>query len=214
MRKKLLSTQWTALVILVAGIALVQTAQQSKPVVHDPNAPEQNRLIGFSAAFGACILSGFAGIYFEKMLKGADISVWMRNVQLSLLSIPFAVGTCFLSDHSKIADKGFFVGYDLFVWYLVVLQACGGLLVAMVVKYADNILKGFATSLAIMITSVASIYLFNFNLTLQFAIGALLVMISIFLYGYIPKPKTPAKASTPNLSTVDEAEKDEFIPKV
>lgn len=214
LRKKLLSTQWTALVILVAGIALVQTAQPAKPVTHDPNAPEQNRLIGFSAALGACVLSGFAGIYFEKMLKGADISVWMRNVQLSLLSLPFGVITCLMTDYSNITNKGFFIGYDLFVWYLVVLQAGGGLLVAMVVKYADNILKGFATSLAIVITAVASIYLFNFNLTLQFAGGALLVMISIFLYGYVPKPKTPVKSSTPNLSTVDEVEKDKFIPKV
>lgn len=215
LRKRLLITQWSALVVLVAGIALVQTAQSSKPATIDPNAPEQNRLIGFAAALGACILSGFAGIYFEKMLKGADISVWMRNVQLSLLSLPFAFITCFMTDYSKIVGKGFFSGYDLFVWYLVVLQAGGGLLVAMVVKYADNILKGFATSLAIVISCVASIYLFNFNLTLQFAFGALLVMISIFLYGYVPKAKTPAKSSTPNLSAPpDEAETDKFVPKV
>ena len=38
-------------------------------------------------------------------------------------------------------EKGFFYGYDLFVVYLVALNATGGLLVAVVVKYADNILK-------------------------------------------------------------------------
>lgn len=110
----------------------------------------------------------------------------MRNVQLSFLSLPFGLFTCLLSDYEVVTTKGLFFGYDGFVWYLVILQAGGGLLVAMVVKYADNILKGFATSLAIIMSCIASIYLFDFNLTFQFALGAGLVIASIFLYGYTP----------------------------
>lgn len=154
---------------------------------------DQNRLLGFSAALGACFLSGFAGIYFEKMLKGADISVWMRNIQLSLLSLPFGLLTCFANDGAQIISSGFFYGYDGFIWYLIVLQAGGGLIVAVVVKYADNILKGFATSLAIIISCVASMYLFDFNLTLQFTFGAALVISSIFLYGYDPNQAAKQK---------------------
>lgn len=212
LRKKLLQTQWSSLVTLVVGIALVQTAQSDTAVAVDPNAPVQNRLIGFGAALGACVLSGFAGIYFEKMLKGADISVWMRNVQLSLLSLPFGIITCFLNDYSTIASKGFFIGYDLYVWYLIVLQAGGGLIVAMVVKYADNILKGFATSLAIVISCVASIYLFHFNLTLQFSLGALLVILSIFLYGHVPATTKPGATAAENTS--DEFETEKLLRKV
>jgi UDP-sugar transporter A1/2/3 len=55
--------------------------------------------------------------------------------------------------------------YDLFVIYLVGMNATGGLLVAVAVKYADNILKGFACSLAIIISSVISIFLFGFQVT-------------------------------------------------
>lgn len=37
----------------------------------------------------ACCLSGFAGIYFEKILKGsAPVSLWMRNVQMGVFAIP------------------------------------------------------------------------------------------------------------------------------
>lgn len=108
----------------------------------------------------------------------------MRNVQLSLLSLPFGTVTYLLGSDSK---KGLFTGFDTFVWYLVLLQAGGGLIVAVVVKYADNILKGFATSLAIVISCVVSIYLFHFKLTLQFSLGTCLVISSIFLYGYEPK---------------------------
>ena len=44
----------------------------------------------------------------------------------------------------------------MFVWYLVALNGLGGLIVAVVVKYADNILKGFACSMAIIITCIVS----------------------------------------------------------
>ncbi len=95
----------------------------------------QSKATGFAAALTACVLSGLAGIYFEKILKGTDaVSVWMRNVQLSLLSIPLGIVAVFAKHGSQISDKGFFFGYDAFVWYLVVLNATGGLLVAVVVK--------------------------------------------------------------------------------
>ncbi|KAG8225749.1 hypothetical protein J437_LFUL016101 [Ladona fulva] len=191
LRRSLLFIQWIALVVLLSGVVLVQLAQTI--VVQPIGGVEQNRLLGFIAALSACFLSGFAGIYFEKILKGSDISVWMRNVQLSFLSLPFGLLTCLVNDWSKVREHGLFFGYDLFVIYLVVLQALGGLVVAMVVKFADNILKGFATSLAIVISCVASIYLFNFHMTFQFFSGALLVICSIFMYNYRPKQESTIK---------------------
>jgi solute carrier family 35 (UDP-sugar transporter), member A1/2/3 len=193
LRKKLFTTQWGSLFILVCGVALVQLSQGGEtrevPV-------EQNRALGFAAALGACFLSGFAGIYFEKMLKTSDLSVWMRNIQLSLLSLPLAFVGAFINDGAAISEKGFFFGYDLFVYYLIVLQAGGGLIVAVVVKYADNILKGFATSLAIVLSCIASMVLFSFQLTLQFTLGTILVIASVFLYGYDPtKGKSVKKTS-------------------
>ncbi|OXA52478.1 UDP-N-acetylglucosamine transporter [Folsomia candida] len=196
LRRKLILTQWTALLLLVVGVIMVQLAQtDEKSSSLKTEAGEQNRVVGFVAAIAACCLSGFAGIYFEKILKGSDISVWMRNVQLSLCSIPFAIITCGLNDMTAISEKGYFYGYDLFIIYVVVLQAGGGLVVAMVVKYADNILKGFATSLAIIVSCVASVIFFEFHVTLQFCLGTMVVIVSIFLYGYQP----PTKGKQPSL---------------
>merc|ERR1712244_34824 len=97
--------------------------------------------------------------------------------------------TSYMKDGAKIEDGGFFHGYDEFVWSTVAQNALGGLLVAVVVKYADNILKGFACSLAIIITCIASIFIFDFSLSLQFTAGAGLVIGSIFLYGYQPQQR-------------------------
>jgi len=185
LNKKLISTQWVSLLVLIAGVAAVQLSDVKE---QKSAGPEQSKIIGFTAALTACCLSGFAGVYFEKILKGSDVSVWMRNVQLALLSVPLGLLTTYAKDGGVISEKGFFVGYDNFVWFTVAQNALGGLLVAVVVKYADNILKGFACSLAIIITCVASIFIFDFTLSLQFSLGTFLVISSIFLYGYQPKP--------------------------
>jgi len=184
--KKLLPTQWFSLVLLVAGVAMVQLSDVKEV---KSAGPDQSKFVGFSAALTACCLSGFAGVYFEKILKGSDISVWMRNVQLAILSVPLGLLTSYVKDGDSISTKGFFHGYDEFVWFTVAQNALGGLLVAVVVKYADNILKGFACSLAIIITCIASIFIFDFSLSLQFTAGAALVIGSIFLYGYQPQQK-------------------------
>merc|ERR1712198_347137 len=186
LNKKLIPTQWLSLIILIAGVALVQLSDVKETA--SANSAEQSKLLGFTAALSACCLSGFAGVYFEKILKGSDVSVWMRNVQLAILSVPLGLFTAFAKDGGKISESGFLHGYDSFVWFTVAQNALGGLLVAVVVKYADNILKGFACSLAIIITCVASIFIFDFSLTLQFTVGAACVIGSIFLYGYVPKP--------------------------
>ncbi|XP_046683723.1 UDP-N-acetylglucosamine transporter isoform X1 [Homalodisca vitripennis] len=192
LKRTLIAPQWAALLLLALGVALVQLTGATDSAT---TSTEQNRFIGFSAAIGACLLSGFAGIYFEMILKGSDISVWMRNVQLSFMSLPFGLITC-LKDWRAIQMKGFFQGYDWFIFYLVVLQAGGGLMVAMVVKYADNILKGFATSLAIIISCMVSVYLFDFLITLQFVAGASMVIASVFLYSYNPAPNVTKTKTT------------------
>ncbi|XP_045526629.1 UDP-N-acetylglucosamine transporter [Pieris brassicae] len=186
LKKRLKRWQWGALGLLVIGVALVQlTSTEEK----NKTSESQSKVLGFSAVLAACFISGFAGIYFEKVLKESDISVWMRNVQLSLLSVPIGIITYLIDSKGAISEL--LKGFDGFVWYLIILQAAGGLIVAVVVKYADNILKGFATSVAIIISCIASMFLLNFHLTIQFAIGALIVISSIFLYGYVPKKKEP-----------------------
>ena len=82
--KKLSSYQWMSLVVLMAGVAAVQTQPQANGAGETANK-HQNVYIGMLAVISSCLMSGFAGVYFEKILKGSVQSVWLRNVQLGFL---------------------------------------------------------------------------------------------------------------------------------
>ena len=135
--------------------------------------PDRNEALGFAAAILSSTASALGSVYFEKILKEATgrISIWIRNVQLSIYSIvpSLFIGVMFV-DGENISKNGFFVGYNYVVWLVVLLQALGGILVALCIHYTNNIAKSFATSISILLSLCLSIVLFDFNLTANVSI--------------------------------------------
>nr|KAF6304777.1 hypothetical protein mPipKuh1_009233 [Pipistrellus kuhlii] len=148
-----------------------------------------SQFVGLMAVLTACFSSGFAGVYFEKILKETKQSVWIRNIQLGFFGSVFGLMGVYVYDGELVSQNGFFQGYNRLTWAVVALQALGGLVIAAVIKYADNILKGFATSLSIILSTLISYFwLQDFVPTSVFFLGAILVIAATFLYGYDPKP--------------------------
>uniref|UniRef100_A0A8D0VBU6 Solute carrier family 35 member A3 n=1 Tax=Sus scrofa TaxID=9823 RepID=A0A8D0VBU6_PIG len=192
--KKLGLYQWLSLVILMTGVAFVQWPSDSQELEKELSAGSQ--FVGLMAVLTACFSSGFAGVYFEKILKETKQSVWIRNIQLGFFGSIFGLMGVYIYDGELVSKNGFFQGYNRLTWIVVVLQALGGLVIAAVIKYADNILKGFATSLSIILSTLISYFwLQDFVPTSVFFLGAILVITATFLYGYDPKPAgNPTKA--------------------
>uniref|UniRef100_G3PFY1 Solute carrier family 35 member A3a n=1 Tax=Gasterosteus aculeatus aculeatus TaxID=481459 RepID=G3PFY1_GASAC len=156
--------QWLSLLVLMAGVALVQWPSESAAAPEKDAPPPGSQLVGVAAVLVACCSSGFAGVYFEKILKESKQSVWVRNIQLGLFGLVFGLFGMLAYDGER---------------------ALGGLVIAAVIKYADNILKGFATSLSIILSTLISYFLLqDFNPTGVFFMGAILVIAATFLYGY------------------------------
>ncbi|XP_004872022.1 UDP-galactose translocator isoform X3 [Heterocephalus glaber] len=192
LNRSLSRLQWASLLLLFTGVAIVQAQQAGGG---GPRPLDQNPGAGLAAVVASCLSSGFAGVYFEKILKGSSGSVWLRNLQLGLFGTALGLVGLWWAEGSAVAHRGFFFGYTPAVWGVVLNQAFGGLLVAVVVKYADNILKGFATSLSIVLSTVASIRLFGFHLDPLFALGAGLVIGAVYLYS-LPRSAVKAIAFT------------------
>ncbi|KAF7732361.1 hypothetical protein EC973_005257 [Apophysomyces ossiformis] len=236
LHRSLTRLKWIALGLLTIGIALVvmpkdaslsvlayfTSTETESETVTVSDIGNQSNLQGFTAVLMACVLSGLAGVYFEKILKSpaksssseaedeesknmmpmgdnddeendrnsprpdetAQNQLWIRNIQMAFFSVILGlVFVVLLQDGATIAEKGFFVNYTPLTWLVIAIQACGGLIVALVVKYADNILKGFATSISIILSSLISVWLFHFTLSGSFLFGAAFVIYATYLYG-------------------------------
>ncbi|KAI8879117.1 UDP-galactose transporter [Backusella circina FSU 941] len=204
--RSLSKSKWIALGILTMGIGLVVLPKSN--TTNDDSIGNQSNAKGLLSVFTACILSGIAGVYFEKIVKAGPtkskqdedkspvekpihdqqqqvkVQLWIRNIQLSLFSV--ILGSVFvlgLQDGRVIVENGFFYNYTWLTWIVILIQAGGGLIVGLVVRYADNILKGFATSISIILSSLISFWLFQFEITFTFIIGCILVVYATYLYG-------------------------------
>ena len=169
-----------ALFVLTAGIATVQASQMHSGSEAGDEG-KKNVPLGLALVLIVASLSGFAGVYFEKVLKGSPISLWIRNVHLALLSVGTAGAG--VASTSLQHGCGAFSGLGAVAWGYVLIQSLGGLLIAAVIKYADNILKAFATSVSILLVSLVSAVFFGFALSPLFFVGAAGVVYAIFLYG-------------------------------
>merc|ERR1711971_184632 len=117
------------------------------------------------------------------ILKQTDASIWLRNIQLAMFGCLAGLMGCLYQDGAAIFEGGFLQGYSSLVWGVIMLQAVGGLVVAAVMKYADNILKCFGNALSIVISRLLSAVLLNeFTPDLLFVIGTMLVLMATSLY--------------------------------
>lgn len=159
-----------------------ESAKQEMP----PPTPHSggNPVIGLLAVFACCVSSGFSGVYFEKLVKFTQQSLWIRNIQLAIFGFLLGLLAALVQDMESIIQDGFFQGYTPITWAVVLLQTVGGLVVATVMKYADNILKGFATSISIVLSTICSYYILqDFEPTTTFIFGAAVVIFATILYG-------------------------------
>ena len=88
--------QWIALVCLGVGVALVVLGESSS----EGEDKDINLSVGLIAVALASLSSAFAGVWFEKVVKGVSAganggpakttSLWVRNVELAFFSLVFA----------------------------------------------------------------------------------------------------------------------------
>lgn len=136
--------------------------------------PVMEYSIGLMAVLAAAVISGLTGVYFEKVLKESTthVTIWTRNVQLSFYSLfPALIFGVIFKDGEEIANHGFFDGYNAVVWTAIVMQALGGVLVALCINFSDNIAKNFATSISIIISFIFSVWFFDFKVSLNVSLN-------------------------------------------
>ncbi|EFN59537.1 hypothetical protein CHLNCDRAFT_19140 [Chlorella variabilis] len=175
--------QWMALLLLTTGAATSQinTDCSSGTTQSVLSAP----FIGYVFALVSALLSGVAAVYTEWVLKKNNDTLYWQNILLYGFGSVFNFANLAHSKASSGTGWNILSGYSFVTWLVVANLAFSGLLVSWVMKFADSIVKVFAASLAMLLTTVVSIAFFSLQPTLQMALGIVVASCSVVLY-YVP----------------------------
>ncbi|KAL7118420.1 hypothetical protein ACP275_02G000400 [Erythranthe tilingii] len=135
LKKKLSEIQWIAFILLCAGCTTAQLNSNSDRVLQTP-------LQGWLMAIIMALLSGFAGVYTEAIIKKRPSrNINVQNFWLYVFGMAFNAIAILVQDFDAVMNKGFFNGYSLITVLMILNHALSGIAVSMVMKYADNIVK-------------------------------------------------------------------------
>jgi len=184
LRKHLSKAKVISLCLLTVGVMLANLKSGTAA-----NGAESN-MTGVSATLTIAGLSGFASVYTEKVIKAqrnlnpdrANYSLAYMQVQMASASLIVVGVYAIFMDSSRIIESGLFQNFNRFAALSVFNSATGGLIVAGVLKFADAVLKGYATAMSVLLTGICSMYFFGTTLSTQYFLGMVNVMCSIVLY--------------------------------
>jgi len=198
LQRKYSWTKWRALISLMVGVLIFSEPMwggEKENTVRDGNA-----LLGTVAVLIEVSLSGFASIYFEKVVKtdALKVSIWERNFQLAFVSFPVYITFILVEGGGK---AGYFGGWSLLAVFLSALGAAGGLLVALSIKHGDSILKTLATTGAIVLTGLLDSLFLGGPMNPAMVLAAVQVIVAICNYTF--DATTSTTATTTKASTVE-----------
>lgn len=187
LNKKLKYIQIVSLVQLTTGVMLCNLAKMN---TLSSAGFDSAMIVGITATLAIALSSGFASVYTEKVIKAQkgrtvqdqDYGLAYTQVQLALMSIVTIGAYAAFRDWEAIVTNGLFHNFSTGAFLSVASSALGGLIVAGVLKYADSVLKGYATALSVILTGILSRILFGTELNAIYFMGISNVVIAVVLY--------------------------------
>ena len=191
MGKRIKKVQLISLVLLMIGVMLCN--------MKDNTESSESSKKGIFATLGIAACSGFAAVYTEKVIKAKrpcndqlpsshdnpskeKYGLAYTQVQLAIVSLVIMGLYCSVMEMNQILEKGLWYGFNGPAFLSIFVSALGGLIVAAVLKFADAVLKGYATAISVILTGVLSMVLFGTNLSVLYLLGIGNVICSVILY--------------------------------
>jgi len=183
LKRKLTSRQVVSFLPLMSGVALMNWSP-------DNGKNSASEVQAMTCLLIAVTLSGLAGALLELSFKSEDESIWAKNFFLSVFSLPAASFAAFHDSGNNPVGSlmSTIAGLDAIIWLVIVFLALGGLLTALVMKYAGTLTKCYAVSVSIVLCTVVSILCGIQEWAYNTSLGSLLVIGSVFVYAHAPKP--------------------------
>ncbi|TID25905.1 UDP-galactose transporter [Venturia nashicola] len=191
---KIAKLQWIAIMLQICGLVVTQ---------YNPTTGSSYPLPTYLVLLFQTFLSAVAGVYNQKLCKSEGASLHADNMIL------YAAGCCanilihIMTRFIKSSEPGFFTGYN--DWGAIMVIASNvfiGLAITAVYKYADALIKCFATAVSTALLLYISPILFGVSMSAMVIPGTVVVFLATWLYleGTPAKDPNAAVPSPPRLN--------------
>jgi len=188
--------QIVALVMLVIS-AVMLTLGQYIDVSHT-----NSFIYGVVPVLTGSVLSGVATTVSQKVLQNDNKNSYVYTSELAVWGILtlflFSIG-----EYEDISHSGVFKGFTILTLVPIFVNAIGGILVGLVVKYAGGVRKGFGTVAGMFLTAVLSFFIDDSPFTITMWIALPLLIASVYIHTTYPYRTSP----TPTATTQEEVTK-------
>lgn len=175
LHRQITRQQWAAIVLQVSGLFVTQF-DACKDRMTLPGTTYALLLLSVT-------ITALSGVWNEYQLKTLPLTLHQQNMVLYAGGFVLNAGGHFAK--AALTDggvPGFFSGYDASSIAVVAVNACFGIVVTAVYKYADSIMKCLANAVTTVLLLGLSWMLFGLQVHAGIVAGCVVVIVAVFLY--------------------------------
>lgn len=184
LQHKISSKQWAALLGILVGCSIAKLR---------PQHLASSSVSGIAVVLVYDAVSAYAGVALQQALQSRKVSIWELNIQLASVSVVFAVLLLLLNGNAdSLLSLPTYMLHPLVTFY-VLICACEGLLIALVVTYGSILLKTIANCCSVVSTTIATAVFMGASISLLECLGSGVVATSVLAYNLVNTP-TPTRS--------------------
>jgi hypothetical protein len=192
--------QWSSIVLQVMGLIIVQYDVCKKMPILAAKF--------YAILLGSCFITSICTVWNEYLLKNYSVNLHIQNAALYLFGTLINLTTFIIFyNQNENYSKGFFEGYSILAIAVVFSNSILGLVITVVYKYADAIIKTFSSACATGVLLFFNWQFFGLPTNLVTGLGAAIIFIASYIYF---SATTSAIVSTVD-STLNKSEMTETI---
>lgn len=180
LRRNVSEIQWIAIVQLCLA-SLLFVNEDLKPASETPT-----EWLGIYYLLFKCLLDSVAVVWMDKYFKALDdcgFPYVEQQVAFSVLSLVGGAGFVLFNNSSELlSGRPLLDGFNEAAWLSVLLTGMYGVLVSLLLKYLDSMVKQFQALASIVVTTLADQYFFGKTINLSSWVAIFVILISVFLY--------------------------------
>ena len=187
LHRKISPIQWVAVIQLcLASVLFVADDIKSNDSSVSEDAVVSEQVTGIMWLLLKCLIDALAVIWMDRYFKALDSEGFPyaeQQVVFALFSLMSGI-IFFFAYNLKDFESGrpFLDGFNAGAWWSVIVTALYGILVSLVLRYLDSMVKQFQALLAVVVTTLLDQAVFGKVISLTSWVAIVDILISVFLY--------------------------------